>query len=113
MVTPVRGWRREPLGAGLAAMQQRRQRLNAVPPKALVNLTEEEFVEGRRVAGASERLIASEVVDFRRIKEGHVARLEAIKQQRNTRLTRAVDDVALQPYVDAGRRRKRVAIAVL
>ena len=94
-------------GAGMAAISQRFQKPTGVAnlPKLLA-LSEEEFIDHMKLAGASDHMIQKELEVFLGMKEEKEKSKMSIAQKYRNLSTRELIDPSLKEYAEAGKRRK-------
>ena len=103
-------WRRDPIGAGLRFINQRRTRTQAASTIDVAGVSLDEYEDGLRAAHASEHMIAKEVKEFKALKAEYMASRKELSSKREQRRKRAVDR-GLSKYVDAEIRRSAGVVA--
>ena len=103
-------WRRDPIGAGLRAVEQRRARLTVPMRKDIFNLSKDEFINLLREDNASEKMIEQEVKEWERIKAERDESRDHVKRRLNRRRGRELDE-ELNEYVEAEIRRASGVVA--
>ena len=106
-----KSWRRDPIGAGLKILGHRNKRALAqhMTRTNLFALEVDEFEDQLRSSGASEKMIAQEVEEFRKHKAEMEEPRKALKKKSEERKKRAVQH--LDEYVEAEIRRVSGVVA--